>query len=155
MPDATTSTSTSASPLDQTIREGFTALLALAICGATLTMLVLTFSDARGDATHLAQEKDILLYALSLFGAVIGYYFGRVPAELHASEARAGEIKAVTAKAALTAQVQTTLPKAISLIENAPQRSAAQLTAAGDPSKPDQIGAALSELKALQLRVQS
>lgn len=33
-------------------------------------------------------RKDIMLYGLSLLGAIIGYYFGRVPAELHAQAAQ-------------------------------------------------------------------
>jgi hypothetical protein len=33
------------------------------------------------------RQKDVMLYGLSLLGAVIGYYFGRMPAELHAKQA--------------------------------------------------------------------
>jgi hypothetical protein len=33
-------------------------------------------------------RKDVMLYGLSLLGAIIGYYFGRVPAELHAQAAQ-------------------------------------------------------------------
>jgi hypothetical protein len=33
------------------------------------------------------RQKDVMLYGLSLLGAVIGYYFGRMPAELHARQA--------------------------------------------------------------------
>lgn len=34
------------------------------------------------------RRKDVMLYGLSLLGAIIGYYFGRVPAELHAQAAQ-------------------------------------------------------------------
>jgi len=33
-------------------------------------------------------QKDILLYGLALLGTVTGYFFGRVPAELHAVQAQ-------------------------------------------------------------------
>jgi hypothetical protein len=79
-------------------KEIVTAIMALAIAGFTLYMLLSAFATAgriaSADTTKpiedaFAREKDILLYSLSLFGAVIGYYFGRVPAELHASRAEA------------------------------------------------------------------
>ncbi len=35
-----------------------------------------------------SSEKDILLYGLALLGTVTGYFFGRVPAELHAVQAQ-------------------------------------------------------------------
>jgi hypothetical protein len=79
-------------------KEIVTAIMALAIAAFTIYMLLSAFATAgrivSADAAKpvedaFAREKDILLYSLSLFGAVIGYYFGRVPAELHASRAEA------------------------------------------------------------------
>jgi hypothetical protein len=40
---------------------------------------------SHGDA--YARQKDIMLYALALFGTVMGYYLGRVPAEANANRA--------------------------------------------------------------------
>jgi len=73
------------------LRELVTAILALTILVVTVMLLRRTFdiggqSDALKDA--FTREKDILQYGLSLLGAVIGYYFGRVPAELHAQAAQ-------------------------------------------------------------------
>ena len=42
--------------------------------------------DARDKS--FSQQKDILLYGLALLGTVMGYFFGRVPAELHAVQAQ-------------------------------------------------------------------
>lgn len=82
------------------LKEVVTALLALTLLALCAYMLVHTFNlgaqkaDAGDeDAVKSLQDaftraKDVLLYALSLLGAVIGYYFGRVPAELHAQSAQ-------------------------------------------------------------------
>jgi hypothetical protein len=72
------------------LKEGVTSFLALSIACISLYMLVSTFHHAADpDAKSFAAYKDILLYGLSLFGTVLGYYFGRVPAELHAQQATA------------------------------------------------------------------
>ena len=47
-----------------------------------------TFLAARGDNVDAYnREKDIMLYVVSLFGTVTGYYLGRVPAEVNARRA--------------------------------------------------------------------
>lgn len=99
-------------------KELVTAIIAWAVLAATLWMLIGTFNsaalkDSSNNSTAAAQDekaqqrqdklregslklqqdsfnnrKDITLYGLSLLGAIIGYYFGRVPAELHAQAAQ-------------------------------------------------------------------
>ena len=80
-------------------KEGITSVLALTILGFTFYMVVSVFntgglrvttSDVEVKAVQdaFSRQKDILLYALSLLGTVLGYYFGRVPAELHAQQAQ-------------------------------------------------------------------
>lgn len=75
-------------------KEYVTTILALGIAGVSLYMLWSTFHYATSDDKLLSAHKDILLYGLSLFGTVLGYYFGRVPAELHAQQATAEANKA-------------------------------------------------------------
>lgn len=82
------------------LKEIITALLAVTVLVVCAYMLVRTFNlgasriDVGDDDTvksmqdAFSRAKDVLLYALSLLGAVIGYYFGRVPAELHAQSAQ-------------------------------------------------------------------
>jgi hypothetical protein len=41
----------------------------------------------KAHADAYARQKDIMLYALALFGTVMGYYLGRVPAEANARRA--------------------------------------------------------------------
>jgi hypothetical protein len=98
-------------------KEGVTAFIAAVVVIVTMWMLAGTFLSAAfkepsspsemASADLQAQQrqdkerenslklqegvfnhrKDIMLYGLSLLGAIIGYYFGRVPAELHAKAA--------------------------------------------------------------------
>jgi hypothetical protein len=71
----------------QWFKEAVTALLALLIVGYTLVMGWRVFSFV-GDPQKMSDAKDILLLMLGLAGAVIGYYFGRVPADARAIQAR-------------------------------------------------------------------
>ncbi len=104
------------------LKEGFTALLSFAILGFALYMLVSIFNAAgRVSATEaeakaaqdaFGRQKDILLYALSLLGTVLGYYFGRVPAELHAQQAQTQANKSQLESAqARTEATQATVEK--------------------------------------------
>lgn len=90
-------------------KEVITSILALGIAGVALFMLVMTFYNAKADPKVFSGYKDVLLYGLSLFGTVLGYYFGRVPAELHAQQATA---EANKAQGQLT-QAQTTTANAL------------------------------------------
>jgi hypothetical protein len=65
------------------LKEGTSSVIALVILGVTMNVLLSTF----GAADNYEKKKDILLYALPLLGAVIGYYFGRLPAERRAEVA--------------------------------------------------------------------
>jgi hypothetical protein len=76
-----------------TMKELITAALAVAIAYVALSMLKTTFNSV-ANSDVFSREKDVLLYSLSLLGTVVGYYFGRVPAELHAQSATAQANKA-------------------------------------------------------------
>jgi hypothetical protein len=68
-----------------------TAIAALVVLAA-LTLMWRTFSAP----PDFAQKKDVMLYGLTILGTVIGYYFGRVPAErrAEASERKSNEAQA-------------------------------------------------------------
>lgn len=112
------------------LKEVVAAVLALAISGSALWMLLGTYNAAaqeipvdervldetqtplleaqeRARLEQLSGQKDILLVAIGLFGSVLGYYFGRVPAEHRAeraeSAAAAAEATANTAVASASA----------------------------------------------------
>ena len=77
----------------QMIKEGVTAILALAIVGTTLYWMSMAFGLA-GDATKMSDAKDLLALMSGLTGVVLGYYFGRVPSEARASQAQLQVVKA-------------------------------------------------------------
>ena len=58
--------------------------------------------EANADVDAYSRQKDVMLYGLTLLGTVLGYYFGRVPAERRAehAEAAAGDAHAAAASAA-------------------------------------------------------
>jgi len=81
----------------QLFKEGVTALLALILIGFT-AYLALKAVGFAGDEKKVADSKDILQLMLGLAGVVIGYYFGRVPADARAAQAQEQAANA-TAKA--------------------------------------------------------
>jgi hypothetical protein len=72
----------------QMVRESVTALISLPIVFLTLFFLWDAYYAVKTGTHTFAQLKDVLTPALGLLGTVIGYYFGRVPAERHADTAR-------------------------------------------------------------------
>jgi hypothetical protein len=71
----------------QLMKEIVTALLGLVIVGYTLVIGWRVFSYV-GDQQKMSDAKDILLLMLGLAGVVIGYYFGRVPADARATQSQ-------------------------------------------------------------------
>lgn len=71
----------------QLLKEVVTALIGLAIVVYTLYMTTIALGMV-GDTNRLPSAKDLLLLFLSLTGVVLGYYFGRVPADARSAQAQ-------------------------------------------------------------------
>jgi hypothetical protein len=72
----------------QVLREGMAVAISTVILGLAAWTIGQTFLAARSDSVDAYnREKDIMLYVVSLFGTVTGYYLGRVPAEVNARRA--------------------------------------------------------------------
>ena len=71
----------------QVFKEVVTATLAIVIVGFTIYLAVRAFGMA-GDATRMEDAKDLLAFMAGFAGVVVGYYFGRVPADARASQAQ-------------------------------------------------------------------
>lgn len=75
-------------------KEVVSALIALALVWTTVRTFM-ALLDLAGDATRLSQAKDLLTVLTGLLGVVMGYYFGRLPADARASQAQAQAAKAL------------------------------------------------------------
>ena len=73
--------------LQQWLKEGVTALLGIGIVGYTLYWTGRAFAMA-GDPTRMADAKDLLTFLSGFAGVVVGYYFGRVPADARTAQAQ-------------------------------------------------------------------
>ncbi len=71
----------------QFFKEIVTAVLGIAVVIYTLVLAGSAFAYA-GDESKISDAKDILLLVLGLAGVVVGYYFGRVPADARATQAQ-------------------------------------------------------------------
>ena len=89
----------------QAFKEGITALLGVAVVGYTLILAGQTLSLV-GQPEELSQAKDVLLLVLGLAGVVVGYYFGRVPADARASQAQQQANEATAQAEQVNAQAQ-------------------------------------------------
>lgn len=85
----------------QAFKEGVTALMGLAVVIFTLFLAWKSLTYSANDM-QMANAKDILLLVLGLTGVVIGYYFGRIPADARATQANE-KAQQVTAEAAVAA----------------------------------------------------
>lgn len=73
--------------ITQVFKEVVTAILGLTLVIYTLITAGNTLAYV-GDETRMSDAKDVLLLLLGLAGVVIGYYFGRVPADARAAQAQ-------------------------------------------------------------------
>jgi len=71
----------------QAFKETVTAILGLFVVGSTIYLAAKTFTYV-GQENTMADAKDVLLLMLGLAGVVVGYYFGRVPADARATQAQ-------------------------------------------------------------------
>lgn len=132
----------------QLFKEMVTALIGAVIVGFTIWMIVSTFG-LTGDEARLANAKDITQWMLGLAGVVLGYYFGRVPADARASQAQqqANEAQQETAEAnQRVEQVDQTVGDVADQLDDM-ARSGAVPGAMDDASVVDPTVARLRELR--------
>jgi hypothetical protein len=89
----------------QWTREIITAVIAAVIVGGTIWIAYRAVSSV-GTQTEAAAIKDLLTIMLGPLGVVIGYYFGKVPAESQAAEATRRADAAITDRVEVRAKVQ-------------------------------------------------
>jgi hypothetical protein len=87
-------------------KEVITAIIALVIIGSTIALMARSFGLI-GNASHITQAKDLIGIMLGLVGTVIGYYFGRVPAEAQATSATARADQATAEKERVKAKARS------------------------------------------------
>lgn len=69
-----------------TWKEILTGVLGILIVLATLITVIFTIASVNNQ-TAFSAAKDVLLFMNGLVGVVLGYYFGRVPADVRADKA--------------------------------------------------------------------
>ena len=77
----------SAETIIMILKEAVTALIALLLVWTTIRVITSLLGFV-GDELRMTQAKDLLSVLTGLMGVVLGYYFGRIPAEAHAAQAQ-------------------------------------------------------------------
>lgn len=77
----------------QFFKEVITAIIGLAIIAFTLWFLLKVFGVI-GVPTEITEAKNLLTMMMGLAGVVVGYYFGRAPADAQAANANIQAAKA-------------------------------------------------------------
>lgn len=120
----------------QWFKEGVSALLGLIIVGYTLVMGWKVFSFV-GDPQKISDAKDILMLMLGLAGVVIGYYFGRVPADARTTHAQLQADAAYARAEQVSAEANALADQLDHLLEGTSPGAAA----VGEASKAPEAGA--------------
>jgi hypothetical protein len=89
----------------QGFKEIVTAILGVLILVCTLILAGLTFRYV-GEPAKITAAKDILQVLLGVAGVVVGYYFGRVPADARATQAQEQANAATAQTEQVNAQAQ-------------------------------------------------
>lgn len=87
------------------VKEWVAALLSFAIVGFTLYFLYTMFGTPEVKNEQWERQSAMLQIAVSFAGAVIGYYFGRLPAEKAAAAAQQSANQASVKEGRIRAQV--------------------------------------------------
>lgn len=113
----------------QLFKEIITALLGLVIIGFTLWFALRCFNLV-GNTKKIADAKDLLTILLGLAGVVVGYYFGRVPADARAAQATNRADTAVRQREQVKAQARGISGQLDNILAN----GAGDLTRSGAPA---------------------
>lgn len=89
----------------QLLRELVTSALAIVIVVSTVAFAWHS-STLVGDATQFAAAKDLLIVLVGLAGVVVGYYFGRVPADARAAQAQESSLAAAASAGRIAAKAR-------------------------------------------------
>jgi hypothetical protein len=89
----------------QGFKELVTAILGVLVLACTLFLAGWTFCYV-GDQSKITNAKDILQILLGVAGVVVGYYFGRVPADARAAQAQEQANAATAQTEQISAQTQ-------------------------------------------------
>jgi hypothetical protein len=134
----------------QGFKELVTALLGILILAFTIYLAFRTFSHI-ADTAKMNNAKDILQIMLGIAGIVVGYYFGRVPADAHAATAQSQANAANAQTEQIGAQVQMIEDKVEAIIQKvAPSQGVKGSPGApGAPSVADDLQKIHDELRAI------
>jgi len=102
----------------QAFKEVVTAVMGLVVVIFTLWLAWTALSYSAND-TMMSNVKDIMLLVLGLAGIVIGYYFGRVPADARAAQAAHEAVQANAQAQEVTARATTAADQIDSILARA------------------------------------
>lgn len=99
----------------QLVKEAVTAILAIMLLWSTLNMAEKSLIYV-GDTQKMSDAKDVLLLLMGLAGVVLGYYFGRIPADARAAQAQQDATEANIKAEAVTTKAEQMGEKAVNMV---------------------------------------
>ena len=131
--------------LIQAFKEVVTAILGVLVVTYTLYLAWKTFAYV-GQQQQISDAKDVLLLMLGLAGVVVGYYFGRVPADARAAQAQVQANAATAQTEQVNAQAQAMATQVEQVIDKITP-AAAVARGAGAPPLDTSIAADLQRIR--------
>lgn len=130
----------------QLCKEIFTAILGLIIVGFTFYFAYETFQYV--GKPEMDDAKDILLLMLGVAGIVIGYYFGRVPADARTTQAQEQAIAATAWTEHVSIQTRKIADDVDEVMNNLGMADPGTRTAS-DPAIVDKLERIINELRTI------
>jgi len=117
----------------QGFKELVTAILGVLVLVCTLFLAGWTFCYV-GEQPKMTNAKDVLQILLGVAGVVIGYYFGRVPADARAAQAQEQANTATAQTEQVSAQSQAVADKVERVMDKVAPATAATRGAGAPPA---------------------
>lgn len=134
-------------------KEVVTAIIAILLVATTVRMLWVSLQLV-GDEMRINQARELIMVMTGLVGAVIGYYFGRIPADARAAQAQQQAQQATEERAEISAQAENLAESVERVIRRLPREAA---TLRGEGNEPltgelDALQESIQQLRALSRR---
>jgi len=113
-------------------KEVVTAIIAILLVATTVRMLWVSLQLV-GDEMRINQARELIMVMTGLVGAVIGYYFGRIPADARAAQAIQQAQQATEERTEISAQAEVLAESVEKVIRRLPGEAATLRGEGGTP----------------------
>lgn len=134
-------------------KEVVTAIIAILLVATTVRMLWVSLQLV-GDEMRINQARELIMVMTGLVGAVIGYYFGRIPADARAAQAQQQAQQAAEERTEISVQAEALAESVERVIRRMPREAQTLRGEGGEPlaEELESLQESIQQLRALSRR---